>query len=399
MNRLHRSGLAFLLLSATATAQGRTWTVDAANGPGTDFTDLPPAVAAAVDGDVLRVRPGSYSGVTIAKALTLLGGPGVNLRTQSGFLEVANVGLGKQVTVSGVNVTQPASPGVQVHDCQARVLFDRLVISSSTTSTLVQDCRQVELNGCSIRAGVRTTTWSGGSLAVVRSTVAISGCVLRGIDGAVGTSPALSGCPGLAALDSRVFIARSQLIGGDGTSYGSQVAAPGPGINTTNSAIVIAGDNSSRVDAGRLTTTMCSVFSYGGSIVLDPAVTMTPSGGGHVVFGPTPVTIQPLPALTAIGAPPDGVVLADLFSASGDLVCVLMSRSADEIPLTHSDSLWLDRDRFVVIAAGVQGPARHFIATTQVPNNPVLSGITVTQQALTLASSLALSNPASYAHN
>ena len=51
-----------------------TWLVDANNPPGTNFTDLPPAVAAAQSGDVIRVRAGSYSGFAVAgKSLTIRG--------------------------------------------------------------------------------------------------------------------------------------------------------------------------------------------------------------------------------------------------------------------------------------------------------------------------------------
>ena len=50
------------------------WIVDAANGPGTSFTDLPAAVAAASSGDTILVRAGSYSAFNVAgKALTIRG--------------------------------------------------------------------------------------------------------------------------------------------------------------------------------------------------------------------------------------------------------------------------------------------------------------------------------------
>jgi hypothetical protein len=51
-----------------------TWIVDAANGPGTNFIDLPAAVAAAVSGDTIIVRPGSYTAFNVTgKALTIQG--------------------------------------------------------------------------------------------------------------------------------------------------------------------------------------------------------------------------------------------------------------------------------------------------------------------------------------
>src|SRR5687767_13350498 len=50
------------------------WIVDAANGPGTNFTSLPAAVAAASSGDTLIVRQGTYATFTVGgKALTMRG--------------------------------------------------------------------------------------------------------------------------------------------------------------------------------------------------------------------------------------------------------------------------------------------------------------------------------------
>src|SRR5436190_8659882 len=50
------------------------WVVDATNGPGTNFTDLPAAVAAAQTGDVIFVRPGTYKAFECSgKALSIRG--------------------------------------------------------------------------------------------------------------------------------------------------------------------------------------------------------------------------------------------------------------------------------------------------------------------------------------
>lgn len=50
------------------------WIVDANNGPGTNFTDLPAAVAAAQNGDTLLVRAGVYTAFVVSgKALTIRG--------------------------------------------------------------------------------------------------------------------------------------------------------------------------------------------------------------------------------------------------------------------------------------------------------------------------------------
>ena len=57
-----------------ATLVQTIWIVDAANGPGTNFTDLPAAVAAAISGDTILVRPGTYTHFNVSgKALTIRG--------------------------------------------------------------------------------------------------------------------------------------------------------------------------------------------------------------------------------------------------------------------------------------------------------------------------------------
>ena len=64
---------ALVLTSGLVAAQSRTWIVDVNSGPNTDFTDLPPAIAAAIDGDTVLIRSGTYKGFTTSKALTVLG--------------------------------------------------------------------------------------------------------------------------------------------------------------------------------------------------------------------------------------------------------------------------------------------------------------------------------------
>ncbi len=56
--------LSFALFVPAAAAQPMTWIVDQNNGPGTNFTDLPPALVAAASGDTILVRPGGYTAST-----------------------------------------------------------------------------------------------------------------------------------------------------------------------------------------------------------------------------------------------------------------------------------------------------------------------------------------------
>jgi hypothetical protein len=61
-----------------------TWVVDAAAGPGSHFTDLPAAIAAAADGDTILVRAGSYSAFTITAKELAIRGAGVGITIVNG---------------------------------------------------------------------------------------------------------------------------------------------------------------------------------------------------------------------------------------------------------------------------------------------------------------------------
>lgn len=85
------------------------WIVDAANGPGTNFTDLPPAVAAAQSGDTILIRAGTYSPFSVTgKALTIRGAGAVSAvvsHAASQQTSIASVPAGSPFYVSGVAFT------------------------------------------------------------------------------------------------------------------------------------------------------------------------------------------------------------------------------------------------------------------------------------------------------
>ena len=76
-------GVAIAFQMAVAAAAQGTYIVDAANGPGTSFTDISPAVIAVPDDSVLLVRAGTYYlPVTVhAKAVTILCEPNVSVNS------------------------------------------------------------------------------------------------------------------------------------------------------------------------------------------------------------------------------------------------------------------------------------------------------------------------------
>ena len=131
-NRLLKIHLALcsFLLAAAAPAQ-TTWIVDANQGPGTDFTDIQPAVDAAAAGDIISIRAGSYSEFSVSKALVIQGVAGVVV-DRVGFatsaLTVSGIGVGETLSIHRIAIDPPLSlvPAVQISGNSGRVLLQRV---------------------------------------------------------------------------------------------------------------------------------------------------------------------------------------------------------------------------------------------------------------------------------
>jgi pectin methylesterase-like acyl-CoA thioesterase len=70
------TGLVAAATAGSLSAQ-QTFLVNAGGGPGVNFTSLPPAIAAAADGDTIVVQAGPFGegavGFTTSKGITILG--------------------------------------------------------------------------------------------------------------------------------------------------------------------------------------------------------------------------------------------------------------------------------------------------------------------------------------
>ena len=132
---------AIAVLSAPLVAQ-RIWTVDWQNRPGTDFTDIQPAVDAAAPGDVVLVRGagvriwdpadhGYPAPIIDGKGITIAG-EGPDMTWISGAVRIRNVPAGESCTLANlrtgtdyeVSISQPAT--VFASHCQGTVVFRRV---------------------------------------------------------------------------------------------------------------------------------------------------------------------------------------------------------------------------------------------------------------------------------
>jgi len=152
--------LAAIVFSAQA-ASATTWVVDINNGPGTNFTSIGAAIAAASPGDVILVRAGAYfESLVLSKGVNIVGwnanayplqvpaNPFVDVVW--GTLLIQNVPVGQTAVISGITIARPSAVSdvnLGIHQCDGTVVIDRVfcanggVYVGDSTDVLFQDVR------------------------------------------------------------------------------------------------------------------------------------------------------------------------------------------------------------------------------------------------------------------
>ncbi len=395
MHRLVRAGAcAFAALGVSA--QGRVWIVDAANGAGTNFTNLPPAIAAAADGDQIWVRPGSYSAVSTGKALTILGDSGA---WSAPAIEVSGLPAGRDFVLHGFN-SSSVQPQVRVRNCAGRVLLDRLRLSPPS-GQLTYNTPAIEIVNSALVTVQQGTVTGYPAVTASASTVHVTDSALTG-GNAVLTFTIQASQPAVNITGGKLEVTNSQLRGGNGF-VAAQTPPPRPALIANGSTLRIAGDAAScRLIAGTGTTIPAPALRGTlGSLRIDPNVVLTPYLTAPPIEGTIAVQTLRLPALRALGAPPGGVVPLDLFAPVGDLAALFVGQPADLLPLPmFGGDLGLDPTRMLHILASTIGATGHLTLNVPVPNNPSLRGANWVWQGVsgTLQGGLLLTNRANYSN-
>jgi hypothetical protein len=227
--------LPLLLLSLLPTI----WVVDASNGPGTNFTSLPAAVAAAGTGDTILVRPGIYEAFNVTgKALTIRGAGAATTMVQlappagstysSTTIDGVPAGTAFYMSgmgfVAGTSIPASVYPGVRVLGATTDVVLADVTVSGVTCCTLFGTPALHVSGGAVVHASRSTFTGtpgysqSGGSGAVITSgsKLAADACTFTGGGGAGGFF-SVSG-HGLAVDGATVTLANSSATGGTPTA-------------------------------------------------------------------------------------------------------------------------------------------------------------------------------------
>lgn len=278
-SRLTTGAVVSLALACQAAAQ-RTWNITA--------QDLPATVAAAAPGDVLLVSGTGFflQPLRIDKPLHIHGQPGARI---SSVAEVAieDIATGQAATLQNFEV----AGDLAVRRCAGTVLLSNLRgLITSGPQVLIDASLDAALANCRTIATLRV---NGSSLTVVDSQISAPSMSNRGI----GTPS-----PALIAVNSYVRLSQSTLFGGN-SDHPSAEPLPAAALDTTT--LRVSGADAGLVAGIRAGTPVSAVIGNG-SMVLDPAATITPSGGAIGIGAGIGVTQRAHPTTslvpTALGA-------------------------------------------------------------------------------------------------
>jgi hypothetical protein len=235
MKHLVRTFALSFVATGLASAQ-TTWVVDDDPGPGVDFTDLPPAVAAAGIWDTIVVRDGLYSSTVVDRGVRIVG-EGASASWILWDLTVRDVPAGQLVVIAGLRI----SDDLDVERCDGLVVLEDV----RADDVDVDASFDVRMH--------RVTAWNpglGDANRFVGSRVEAVDCLFQGHTGYDGDcDQGDDGELGLETVASFVHLAASAARGGAGGYCNESVlgccpgtaSTGGPGLEAFDSQLVLTG--------------------------------------------------------------------------------------------------------------------------------------------------------------
>ncbi|MCU0866051.1 MAG: hypothetical protein MUC36_19890 [Planctomycetes bacterium] len=284
-----------MLASAAVLAAQQTFVVNAGGGPGVNFTSLPPAIAAAADGDTIVVQTGPFGEgalpFTTNKGLTIVGQGGAVPIGTSPTQKIQIVGLPAGRSFRMVGFERGLSDGpidIEVSNCAGAVHLETIVARENSffpvtiPSITITNCASVTLR--------EIVNFGSPAVRIDNSRVVLSRCELGR------TRIGLGGGPCLVADSAQVDIVQPLFRTNGITSQ--------PCVTATNSELRIVGDSAAVVSGGPVTNGGSALLVNGGSLVVDPAVAVVAGGSQPVYAGSTAPQFVPGDATWASAAAP-----------------------------------------------------------------------------------------------
>jgi hypothetical protein len=318
------------------------WIVDQANGPGTHFTDLPAAVAAAQSGDTILVRAGVYTTFSVSgKALTIRGaGTNVtrveiaNANPASPATAIDSVPAGESFFVGGITFQcylpggqPPAGPpslaALSVSGVTSRVVLSNVAAFGSPINVVggrglaIGPGSEVHAYECVFWGGssghpIFSGPRGGSGVGVTNGIFAASRCTIKGGNGGGLYGSAANpnrGGSGVEVAGAVASLNRCFVEGGGGISISPpDGAAGGAGIEIPQPAFVrVSGVLGDTVIGGG-----CAVTANAGpAINADASATVfvhdfvwlfSGNQGGTVTTGPVVTGLPQMPTVSVSGA-------------------------------------------------------------------------------------------------
>ena len=363
---------AVLLVPAALTAQ-KAWVVDANNGVGTHFTDLPAAFAAVGHGDHVLVRAGSYTPGRLDKAVRLLAEPGAIVAINRTDFLITGIGAGQVCVVHGLQF-------------QGGYLTNASVRVQDNTGLIVFANVRVELRGGQGLYVQRTTAVTLTDT-IVRPQLTVEESELAATRSYFGPFPTGPVTVGVFAYKARLDLTHCIAVGFNGFAH-----APGtPAMRVAATSIVIRGDANGGYIGGTYGSQTWSPSITGNNdstLIVDPAVVLSPAPQKMLS-----ITKKKLAALCARGGKLGGTLDLDLFSQATHAYALAVALPTTPFDLPFGRQ-WLDLPSEIILVFGVQGATGFTRHSYPVPSSTTFRGLALGFQTLSGASAaFELTNP------
>ncbi len=372
-----RSLLLPLLFLTQALSSQKTWIVDANQGPGSHFKDLPKAVQKAKDGDILLVRKGVYHSFLLDnKGLRILGYKGVTVETggKSPTIQIQNLGPKSMVLLKGLRVKGSTAfvrqITLDISACQGLVLIEECHIFESPffpdPTISVSGSSQVVLNHCLVRQQISTSACH----------LQVTASLIYGRPRAEGF-----GVTGIKVTGGILELNQSIIVPGEAVGH---TATP-YGIESLSATILIRGNTSSLILGGLdMFNTRLPAFlelprnTKGTStLLIDPEVRYS---GSLNPFGQR-ARVQALPTVTARSTSLGGSIMGELHPPAGTAYVLWSALPGPRTPTPFGD-FWLNPPSMHPQIAGFARTRSDKSFRLPIPNLPQLLAIPIAFQAL-----------------
>lgn len=390
-------------LSASASAQ-RTWIIDAANRPGTDFTDIPAGAAAAADGDTLLVRAGNYSPFSTSKGIAVLGVPGQTrvVAVLGTAIFVSGVPRGRTFSARGLLVSgQVPGTTIAVQNNPGHVHFEEIDVPSTASpmaQITISGSSLVTVLGCGLQSQSFTVNATGSRVAIARSRLTGWSALSDPRAGSRSAEPGL-----MLRQGSVGDLADCVVTGGNGASVWPNIgqflsSAPAVGLDGSNVRVRAGTARTLTAGVGATTTLPVSAIRGTGTAQVDTRIVLSSYAGAPPIDASVQATIGLVPGLSLAGG-----TLGTNFTAThqgrASQPCILAAGVAGPVQSFPFGDLVLDLATMQLLPLVFADAAGVASWTLPVPMNGSLVGATITWQVGSDANGLMLSNAAAVVLN